>query len=71
MASASHADVTLALRGHGSKSVTGRVLTGPSINAANDFGKSSVQPTALNARVTQAGVSVSLPSRSVSVLTIE
>ena len=65
------ADVTLALRGHSAKVVSGRVLTGPSINALNDFGRSSVQPSALQASVTPAGVSVSLPSKSVAVLTIE
>jgi alpha-L-arabinofuranosidase len=65
------AEVTLALRGFGAKSASGRVLTGSSITAANDFGKSTVQPSSLNASITPAGVSVSLPARSVAVLTIE
>jgi len=65
------ADVTLTLRGHGARGASGRVLTGPSINALNDFGSSSVQPSSLNVTATGDRATASLPPRSVSVLSIE
>jgi alpha-L-arabinofuranosidase len=65
------ADVSLVLRGSGARAVSGRVLTGSSITACNEFGKSSVEPAALSGSVSRGGVRVSLPSKSVSVLKIE
>jgi alpha-N-arabinofuranosidase len=65
------ADVSLALRGSGARAVSGRVLTGSSVNATNDFERSLVEPSPLNGSVTRGGVSVSLPSKSVAVLAIE
>jgi alpha-N-arabinofuranosidase len=65
------ANITLAVRGHSIDDVSGRVLTGPSIDALNDFGESSIQPSSLDVRVTRDQISVSLPSKSVSVLTLE
>jgi alpha-L-arabinofuranosidase len=65
------ANVSLTLRGHKAAGASGRVLTGSSINALNEFGKSSVQPSPLKVSVTGDAVSVSLPSKSVSVITLE
>ncbi|HTV23902.1 MAG TPA: alpha-N-arabinofuranosidase [Polyangiaceae bacterium] len=66
------AEVTLALKGRSAKSISGRVLTAATINALNDFQSGSVVvPKPLEGKVTSGGVSVSLPSKSVSVLSIE
>ena len=65
------ADVTVNLKGHGARSVTGRVLTAPSMNALNDFGSTTVEPKALAAEVAAGGVTLSVPAKSVVVLALE
>ncbi|HWO10379.1 MAG TPA: alpha-L-arabinofuranosidase C-terminal domain-containing protein [Polyangiaceae bacterium] len=68
---ARRADVTLNLKGHTAKAVTGRVLTGAAINSKNDFDSTSVEPKALRGELTADGVKVSLPSKSVVMLTLQ
>ena len=65
------ADVTLSLQGYTAKAFTGRVLTGPAINAKNDFDGASVEPKSLSGELTAAGAKVSVPSKSVVVLTLQ
>jgi len=65
------AKLTLSLQGRGAKSVTARVLTAPTINALNDFQRATVEPKPLEGKVADGRVSVTLPSKSVTVLTIE
>jgi alpha-L-arabinofuranosidase len=68
---ARNAELTLGLKGQVAKTVTGRVLTGPAINAVNDFAGSAVEPKALAAELVAGSVKVNVPSKSVVVLTVE
>jgi alpha-L-arabinofuranosidase len=66
------AQLELRLAGRVVEAVSGRVLTASAVNALNDFASSPVRPTTLSgAQVTAQGVSATLPSKSVTVLTLE
>lgn len=64
------ADVSVSLKGQAASTVTGRVLTGSSINALNDFGSTTVEPKTLIAEVVAGGIEASVPARSVVVLAV-
>ncbi len=67
------ADFVCELDGVKANRVSGRVLTGPTMNAMNTFGEpEAVKPVALNGIAIQNGaIKVTLPARSVSVLTVQ
>jgi len=64
------ADISVSLKGQAATSVTGRVLTGTSINALNDFGSTAVEPRPFAGEVVAGGLQVSVPARSVVVLAV-
>jgi alpha-N-arabinofuranosidase len=64
-------DVTASIRGFGASAASGRVLTGDAIDAHNTFDHpDTVAPKALTVTLDSDQVRVSLPARSVSVLTL-
>jgi len=67
------ARISVALSGHAAKTITGRVLTAPSINSHNTFEKPDVvKPASFTTfSRTPQGLSVELPARSVVVLALE
>ena len=67
------ATVSAALQGAKPKTITGRVLTAPAMQAHNTFEQSTnVQPVAFNdAKLTSDGFAVTLPAKSVVVVEIE
>jgi alpha-N-arabinofuranosidase len=67
------ADVTLRVSGAAPKRASGRTLTAPSMTALNDFdAPPNVQPAPLSGVQLESGrFRVSLPSKSVTVLTLE
>jgi alpha-N-arabinofuranosidase len=65
-------DVTLSLEGMVAASASGTVLTGNAIDAHNTFEKpDQVRPAALEVGSGKGSVSVELPPRSVSVITVK
>jgi alpha-L-arabinofuranosidase len=66
------AEIELTLRGKSIQTVSGRVLSAPAITSANDFARAAVQPAVFTAaRITPSGVSAVLPSKSVTVLSLQ
>jgi alpha-N-arabinofuranosidase len=64
-------EVTASIRGFGATAASGRVLTGDAIDAHNTFDRpDTVAPRSLPVTLDSGQVRVSLPARSVSVLTL-